>query len=136
MAIKKASPVREFILPETLDDAPEAERGVYMVRMATTGQRRLLGSVVSEEGWNGIATFQARQAYYTYGGSTIRWSDGTLVFPEPIDLTGTVRRADEIEHMKQWTRAWDELPAPVTDWIMDRVYEVNVDWDPDRANPT
>lgn len=135
MAIKKLATVQEFVLPETIDGAPEQERGRYRVRMATTGLRRQLSTAVSEEGWGSFATYQMRQAYYTFAGSSIRWEDNTPVFPDPIELTGIVRKNEEIEHLRMWSKAWDELPTDVADWIMECVYEVNVDWDPNRLNP-
>lgn len=140
MAVKRLATIQEYVLPAELDSAVEEKRGRYRVRMVDTGLRRQLSSDVANNGWGGLATFQMRQAYYTFAGSTMRWenedgSEGDLIFPDPIELHDVVKSAAEIEHVRLWTRAWDGLPTPITDWIMKRVYDVNIDWDPDRENP-
>jgi len=131
---KHLTTVREFVAPESIDNAPEDERGRYFVRALTTGIRRYLAEILAGGASLTYAEIQRLQAYLTYGGSTLAWEDGEPIFPPPIEQREILSPKGK-EHRERWMDAWDSLPIAVSEWIMDCVYEMNPDWDPDSANP-
>lgn len=149
MAIRKLATLKSFDIPDEHYPPDYDEKGNKItrhltVKMATAGARRNINTYFYDNGVTGILTYQLVQLWAAFeecdiqGQDPVRNDIGEVVYDENGEVAYQAPQPMFKKNMtvNEFTQVCDTLSPGFIAWMLEKVYELNPDWDVNAPNPT